>query len=54
LALLFKRLATLKTDAPVFKKVSELKWQQPTPLFVEWAERLGDPLIARAGKAAGK
>ena len=52
LALLFKRLATLKTDAPLFKKVSELKWASPTPMFVEWAERLGDPLIARAAKAA--
>ncbi len=53
LALLFKRLATLKTDAPLFKKVDELKWQKPTPLFVGWADRLGDPLIARATKAIG-
>jgi 5'-3' exonuclease len=53
LALLFKRLATLKTDAPLFKKVHELKWQKPTTVFAEWAERLGNPLIARAAKAAG-
>jgi 5'-3' exonuclease len=52
LALLFKRLATLTTDAPLFKKVNELKWQNPTPMFAEWVERLGDPLIARAAKAA--
>jgi 5'-3' exonuclease len=51
LALLFKRLATLRTDAPLFKKVTELKWQKPTPMFVGWADRLGDPLIARATKA---
>jgi len=54
LALLFKRLATLKTDAPLFKKVGELKWQKPMPVFVEWTERLGDRLIARADKAAGQ
>jgi 5'-3' exonuclease len=53
LALLFKRLATLKTDAPLFKKVNELKWQKPMPMFAGWAERLGDPLMARATKAAG-
>jgi 5'-3' exonuclease len=53
LALLFKRLATLKTDAPLFKKVNELKWQKPTPEFMEWSDRLGDPLIARATKAVG-
>jgi 5'-3' exonuclease len=54
LALLFKKLATLKTDAPLFKKVKELQWQEPTPMFVEWSQRLGDPLIARATKAAGR
>ena len=54
LALLFKQLATLKTDAPLFKKMDELKWSGPTPKFAEWSERLGDKLIARATKAAAQ
>jgi 5'-3' exonuclease len=52
LALVFKQLATLETEAPLFKRVDELKWDGPTPQFAQWSERLGDKLIARAGKAA--
>jgi 5'-3' exonuclease len=52
LALLFKKLATLKTDAVLFTKVDELKWPGPTNWFVEWSERLGDTVIARATRAA--
>ncbi len=52
LALLFKQLATLKTDAPLFKHVNELNWAGPTLKFAEWSERLGDKLIARAMKAS--
>jgi 5'-3' exonuclease len=40
LALLFKTLATLRTDAPLFQDVDELRWHGPTPTFVEWAERV--------------
>jgi 5'-3' exonuclease len=54
LALLFKQLATLKSDAPLFKKVDELKWVGPTTKFSEWAERLGEKLMTRATKAAAK
>jgi 5'-3' exonuclease len=54
LALLFKKLATLRTDAPLFTTVNELKWLGPTHLFVEWSERLGNPLIARATRAAAR
>ncbi len=52
LALLFKQLATLKTDAPLFSHVGELRWAGPTKKFAEWSERLGDKVIARASKAA--
>jgi 5'-3' exonuclease len=52
LALLFKQLATLKTDAPLLSKVSELKWAGPTAKFAEWTDRLGDKVIARSAKAA--
>ena len=33
LALLFKNLATLRTDAPLFKKVETLRWRGATPVF---------------------
>ncbi len=46
LALLFKNLATLRLDAPVFDDVDELKWQGPKPEFEVWIERLGDPRLA--------
>jgi 5'-3' exonuclease len=45
-ALLFKRLATLKTDASLFENVDELRWRGPTPEFARWVERLGDPRLA--------
>jgi 5'-3' exonuclease len=43
LALLFKKLATLRTDAPLFKKVDTLRWRGPTPAFAKWAEKMGTP-----------
>jgi 5'-3' exonuclease len=42
LALRFKDLATLRTDAPLFRDVEELRWRGPTPAFAAYAERLGD------------
>jgi 5'-3' exonuclease len=45
LALLFKRLATLKIDAPLFRDVDELRWRGPTAGFAEFAQRFGDARI---------
>jgi 5'-3' exonuclease len=54
LALLFKKLATLRTDAPLFKRIETLRWRGPTPEFVKWAERMKAPrLLERCEKAAG-
>lgn len=54
-ALLFKRLATLRTDAKLFKKVDELAWRGPTASFAEFANRAGEPkLLERANAAAEK
>ena len=39
LALLFKTLATLRTDVPVFDDVEQLRWRGPTPKFAEMAAR---------------
>src|SRR5688500_13899574 len=53
-AILFKTLATLRTDAMLFSDVDELQWTGPTPLFTEWAARIADPrLLERCTKAAG-
>jgi 5'-3' exonuclease len=46
LALLFKTLATLRTDAPLFEDVEEMCWGGPTPSFAAMAERIGDPKLA--------
>ena len=37
-ALLFKQLATLRTDARLFADVKELSWRGPTPEFDRWAD----------------
>jgi 5'-3' exonuclease len=42
LALRFKDLATLRTDAPLFRDVDELRWRGPTKTFAACAKRLGD------------
>ncbi len=53
LALLFKKLATLRTDAPLFRDVDELRWRGPTDAFAAWAEQLGDAhLLERCLKAS--
>jgi len=52
LALLFKDLATLRTEPPLFDDVDELRWGGPTEAFVEFSDRLGDRLLNRASKLA--
>lgn len=55
LALLFKKLAVLRTDAPLFDTVDALQWRGPTPDFVTYAEQSGDArLLERCRKAAAK
>ena len=50
-ALLFKTLATLKTDAPLFRNVDELEWRGPTRAFAAWTERIESPrLLERCRK----
>jgi 5'-3' exonuclease len=51
-ALLFKTLATLRTDAPLFDNVDEMEWKGITPAFTDWATRIDDKrLLPRAEKA---
>ena len=53
LALLFKNLATLRTDAPLFGNVDALQWSGPTDEFASWTTRMEAPrLLARSLKCA--
>lgn len=50
-ALLFKDLATLRTDAPLFDDVDELEWRGATPEFAQVAENIDSArLLARVKK----
>jgi 5'-3' exonuclease len=52
MALLFKKLATLREDAPLFSDVEALKWRGALKNFAEIAATLGDPkLFDRAQRA---
>ena len=46
LALLFKDLATLRTNAPLFKDVDKLEWRGATPEFAQVAEKIGSARLA--------
>jgi 5'-3' exonuclease len=51
-ALLFRVLATLRLDVPVFETVEDLRWKGPRPQFEEYCRRLKSPaLFARAATA---
>ena len=51
MALLFKKLATLRTDAALFGNVDELRWRGPTKAFAKFAERANKPtMLERARK----
>jgi 5'-3' exonuclease len=55
LALQFKVLATLRTDARLFADVEELRWRGPTPEFPAACDRLDAPGLAdRAARLYGK
>ncbi len=52
LALLFKDLATLRTDAALFDTVDQLRWRGPTPTFAPYAQSIGaDGVLERCLRA---
>jgi 5'-3' exonuclease len=54
-AMLFKQLATLRTDAKLFRDVEALRWRGATDAFAAFTERAGAPrLMERALKARAK
>jgi 5'-3' exonuclease len=46
-AILFRTLATLRLDAPVFDSVEDLHWKGPRPNFEETCKRIKAPDLAR-------
>ena len=54
LALLFKDLARLRDDAPLFGSVDAIEWHGPNKAFPSWAERCGDPKLAERATAAAR
>ncbi|MFI5388959.1 MAG: 5'-3' exonuclease H3TH domain-containing protein [Candidatus Eremiobacterales bacterium] len=54
-ALLFRELATLRTDVPVFDSIDDLRWGGPKPGFKAMTERLKAPeMLERATRIATK
>ena len=51
-ALLFKRLATLRSDATLFRSVTSLRWRGPTDAFAAWATRADAPRLLERCLAA--
>ena len=54
-ALLFRDLATLRTDAAVFTDVDELRWKGPAPEFETVCREMNAPYLSeRADRLAGR
>ena len=51
-AILFRKLATLRVDAPVFDSLEELRWTGPTQEFERWCRRLNAPGLFERAKHA--
>ena len=55
LALLFKQLATLRTDAELFTDAEALRWRGPTGELAAWADKFASPrLLERSQRAAAR
>jgi 5'-3' exonuclease len=53
-AFLFRELATLRTDAPSFESVDDLRWHGPRSDFEDVAARLGQTSLFKRAKAIGE
>jgi 5'-3' exonuclease len=51
-AILFRTLATLRLDVPVFDTVEDLRWQGPRSYFEEHCHRMKSPELLRRAVAA--
>jgi 5'-3' exonuclease len=52
-ALLFRTLATLRTDIALFNDVDQLRWNGPTPAFEALAAQL-DAAVTKTGRPVGR
>ncbi len=53
-ALLFRTLATLRLDVPVFESVDELRWKGPRPEFESYSKQIESPGIYTRAMAAAR
>ncbi len=53
-ALLFRTLATLRLDVPVFDTVEDLRWKGTRPSFEELCRRMKSPELLRRAAAGGR
>lgn len=53
-ALLFRRIATIETDAPTIESVDEIRWGGPRPDFAEVCESIDAPRLAERADALAK
>ena len=51
-ALLFRTLATLRLDVPVFDTVENLRWEEMRSDFAEWCHRMRAPELLRRATSA--
>jgi 5'-3' exonuclease len=51
-ALLFKQLATLRRDAPLFRRANALRWRGPTDAFDALMRRMDAPRLLERARAA--
>jgi hypothetical protein len=51
-AMLYRTLATLRTDIPLFESVDELRWKGPTPAFAALRAWLDAAAPGDAGQGA--
>lgn len=55
LALLFRDLATLRTDPPVIGSVAEVRWTGPAEIFAQFSDLILEaPALARRAEALGR
>jgi 5'-3' exonuclease len=50
-ALLFRTLATLRVDVPVFESVDDLRWKGPRPDFGDYSRRMKAPVLFQRAAA---
>jgi 5'-3' exonuclease len=51
-ALLFRDLATLRQDVPVFRKLEDLRWKGPRPDFARLSDQMKMPEVLRRATSA--